>query len=89
MVIQTNEKIYTDTLNNEGISKVEISDFHLEFYNNGGNATNAFITGIYKDTFDIPLDPSGGDSIIFVQFSLFGALPSGVEEIEISPNSPA
>ena len=89
MVIQTNEKIYTDTLNNEGISKVEISDFHLEFYNNGGNATNAFITGIYKNTSDHLLDPGGGDSIIFVQFSLFGDLPSGVEEVEISPNSPA
>ena len=88
LVIQTNEKIYTDTLNNEGISKVEISDFHLEFYNNGGNATNAFITAI-TDTLGHPLDPSGGDSIILVQFSLFGALPSGVEEVEISPNSPA
>jgi len=88
LVIQTNEKIYTDTLDNVGIGNVEISDFQLGFFNNGGNATNAIITKI-RDVNDNPLDPSGGHSTIRVHFSLFGALPSGVEEVEISPNSPA
>jgi hypothetical protein len=88
LVIQTNEKIYTDTLDNEGIGNVEISDFQLGFFNNGGNATNAIITKI-RDVNDNPLDPSGGHSTIRVHFSLFGALPSGVEEVEISPNSQA
>jgi hypothetical protein len=85
---KTNEKIYTDTLDNEGIGNVEISDFQLGFFNNGGNATNAIITKI-RDVNDNPLDPSGGHSTIRVHFSLFGALPSGVEEVEISPNSQA
>jgi len=88
LVIQTNEEIYTDTLDNEGIGSVEISDFRLGFFNNGGNATNAIITKI-RDVNDNPLDPSGGHSTIRVHFSLFGDLPSGVEEVEISPNSQA
>jgi len=85
LIIQTNEGIFTDlNENNQGVGMVLPSDFQLNIYNNDGNADTARITDITSSD-GSSLDPGGGDSLILIKFTLFGALPSGVEEIEIHP----
>jgi len=70
--------------NNEfGTGAVSIEDFHLEFYANNGNATNAQFINV-SNTSQGPL--TGGETTILIGF-VTDLLPSGSEEIALSPAS--
>jgi len=70
--------------NNEfGTGAVSVEDFHLEFYANNGNATNAQFINV-SNTSQGPL--TGGETTILIGF-VTDLLPSGSEEIALSPAS--
>jgi len=62
---------------------VDITDFHLEFYSNNGNASTAQIINI-SNTSQGALN--GGETTILIGFAT-DSLPSGSEEIEFHPAS--
>ena len=85
------ENGYVDLVFSEGIfsasdssSAVNSEDFHLEFYANNGNATNAQIINV-SNTSQGPL--TGGESTIRAVISLSSPPASGVETIQITPDT--
>ena len=69
--------------NDNGTGALDISDFNLEFDDNGGNATAAIISDLQQPGPSGPL--SGGEDSIWVYLNITGA-PSGIETIVIESN---
>ena len=76
-ILSFSENVYT---NDNGTGALEISDFSLDFADNGGNATAASISDLQKPGPSGPL--SSGEDSIWAYLSITGT-PSGIETLTI------
>jgi len=80
VVLSFSESVYT---NNNGTGSLELSDFILEFSDNGGNATDVTMVDLQRPGPSGPL--LGGEDSIWVYLSIDGT-PSGEETFTIRSN---
>jgi len=80
VVLSFSESVYT---NNNGTGSLELSDFILEFSDNGGNATDVTMVDLQRPGPSGPL--LGGEDSIWVYLSIDGT-PSGEETFTIKSN---
>ncbi len=80
VVLSFSESVYT---NNNGTGSLELSDFILEFSDNGGNATDVTMVDLQRPGPSGPL--LGGEDSIWVYLSIDGT-PSGEETFTIQSN---
>ena len=76
--------VYSDDVASQTLNK---DDFSLTFTQNGGEATEASITGLYEDSgLTTPLAAGTGYDTVYAKLDITG-VPTGVETIEIKPAS--
>ncbi len=80
VILSFSESVYT---NNNGTGSLELSDFILEFSDNGGNATDVTMVDLQRPGPSGPL--LGGEDSIWVYLSIDGT-PSGEETFTIKSN---
>jgi len=81
IILSFSEGVYT---NINGSGGLELSDFELQFLNNGGNADTVVIVGLQQPGLSGTLD--GGEDSIWVFLDVTGP-PDGTETIIIYPNT--
>ncbi len=79
-ILSFSESVYT---NNNGTGSLELSDFSLDFSDNGGNATDVTMVDLQRPGPSGPL--LGGEDSIWIYLSIDGT-PSGVETFTITTN---
>ena len=80
VILSFSESVFT---NDNGTGSLELSDFSLDFTDNGGNANQATMVDLQRPGPSGPL--LGGEDSIWVYLSIDGT-PSGEETITISSN---
>ena len=80
VILSFSESVFT---NDNGTGSLELSDFSLDFTDNGGNANQATMVDLQRPGPSGPL--LGGEDSIWVYLSIDGT-PSGEETISISSN---
>ena len=80
VILSFSESVYTD---DNGTGTLELSDFSLDFSDNGGNATDVTMVDLQRPGPSGPL--LGGEDSIWVYLSIDGT-PSGVETFTITTN---
>jgi len=80
VILSFSESVYT---NNNGTGSLELSDFILEFSDNGGNATDVTMVDLQRPGPSGPL--LGGEDSIWVYLNIDGT-PSGEETFTIKSN---
>ena len=80
VILSFSESVFT---NDNGTGSLELSDFSLDFTDNGGNANQATMVDLQRPGPSGPL--LGGEDSIWVYLSIDGT-PSGEETIAISSN---
>ena len=80
IILSFSESVYTD---DNGTGTLELSDFSLDFSDNGGNATNVTMVDLQRPGPSGPL--LGGEDSIWIYLSIDGT-PSGVETFTITTN---
>ena len=80
IILSFSESVYT---NNNGSGSLEVSDFSLDFSDNGGNATDVTMVDLQRPGPSGPL--LGGEDSIWVYLTVDGT-PSGVETFTITTN---
>jgi len=80
IILSFSESVYT---NDNGTGSLELSDFSLDFSDNGGNATDVTMADLQRPGPSGPL--LGGEDSIWVYLSIDGT-PSGVETFTITTN---
>ncbi|MCS5652967.1 MAG: hypothetical protein NZ825_10045, partial [Candidatus Marinimicrobia bacterium] len=81
IILSFSEGVYTDI---NGSGGLEISDFELQFFNNGGNADTVVIVGLQRPGASGALN--GNEDSIWVYLNVTGP-PDGTETIIILPNT--
>ncbi len=69
----------------DGTTAVSAASFALTFTQGSGNATNAVIADVFKDS-GLTTHPTGGETDIYIKLTVTGT-PNGNETIKIAPAS--